>query len=400
MRIGIVKPDYGIAGGFEAVVDRIGHELELRGHDVARATVRVDGLASDPYGVPVPPVAGREAWEAVRYLSLLEAFRTVDTTGFDMVLSTQPPSFATPHPRHLSLFYHHLRIYYDLSEPYVAAGFAEPGAHRLAEQAVRRVDGRFLGVPRHFLAGSEDVAARLAAFHGFTDRVSILHAGSGMVEAHVAEEPGPDFGPVLCVSRHEWPKRTEIFVHAMKHLPDLAGIAVGDGGRLPFVRDLDRRLSEPGVDLGAFDDAALWLNRAEIPDPRRAAGRAPVPGNVRFTGRVADSELAGLYRDALCLVAPAYREDYGLTAIEAMAFGRPVVVTTDGGGLTAVVEDGVTGFVVEPSGAAVADAVRRLADDRGLARRMGLAARDRAAEFTWDRAVRELHDGIGRVMDR
>ncbi len=397
MRIGIIKPDYGIAGGFETVVDRIGLELARRGHEVGRATVPVSGLPRDPYGVPVPSTAGRDAWEAVRYLSMLEAFRAVDTGRFDLVLSTQPPSFAAPHPRHLSLFYHHLRIYYDLSQPYVAAGFAGEASHRLAERAVRRVDERYLRVPGHFLAGSEEVAARLSEFNGLTDRVSVFHAGSSMVEAHLGEQPGPRFEHVLCVSRHEWPKRTELFVHAMKHLPDLEGVAVGDGGRLPFVRDLDARLSSRGADLDAVGDAELWLNRGEAPRPGRAPAATEVGSNVRFTGRVPDAELAGLYRDALCLVAPAFREDYGLTAIEAMAFGRPVVVASDGGGLTAVVDDGVNGFVVEPSGRAVADAVRRLADDRELARRMGLAARERAAEFTWDRAMRELEHGIERV---
>jgi len=176
-------------------------------------------------------------------------------------------------------------------------------------------------------------------------------------------------------ARHEAPARPR-------------GRRVGDGGRLPFVRDLDARLSSRGADLDAVGDAELWLNRGEAPRPGRAPAATEVGSNVRFTGRVPDAELAGLYRDALCLVAPAFREDYGLTAIEAMAFGRPVVVASDGGGLTAVVDDGVNGF----RGGAVGpgrrpDAVRRLAETTGSspAGWWGWPRAERAAEFTWDR---------------
>jgi len=72
---------------------------------------------------------------------------------------------------------------------------------------------------------------------------------------------------------------------------------------------------------------------------------------------------------AVCVVAPAYDEDYGLTAIEAMAAGTPVIVCRDGGGLVELVDHGVTGLVVEPTGAAIATAIRSLTDDPDLAQR-------------------------------
>ena len=87
-------------------------------------------------------------------------------------------------------------------------------------------------------------------------------------------------------------------------------------------------------------------------------------------GHVPDSDLVGLYQRALCVVAPAYREDYGLTALEAMVHGKPVIACRDGGGLLGAVHDGENGLVVEPTAAALADAVRRLRTDPALRRHL------------------------------
>ena len=99
---------------------------------------------------------------------------------------------------------------------------------------------------------------------------------------------------------------------------------------------------------------------------RAARSGVPRPSHVEIAGRVDDARLAQLYREAPCVVAPAYEEDYGLTAIEAMRFGTPVVVCRDGGGLAGIVRHGFDGLVVEPD--ASVDRRRRPPDrsDDGL----------------------------------
>jgi glycosyltransferase involved in cell wall biosynthesis len=396
MRIGIAKPDYRITGGFELVLRQVAAELERRGHDVRWLLVDVGSLPRTPFRTDVPAHAWEAQPEFFRYLALVDAFAQLDTRGHDLVLSTQPPSFALSHPRHLALFSHHLRIYYDLSDVYVAAGLADDVAlHEAAQARVRQVDDHYFKRPGWILAASEVVEQRLRSFNHL-DKVGVYHAGVGVPPgasgSHATVKAG---GAPLCVSRHEFPKRTELFVHALKLLPDLEGDMVGGGGRLDFVRNLDAKLSQPGADLDHLTPRDLWLCRHD-----RFAAFPEAPGsNVHFRGFVSDDELGRLYREALCVVAPAYLEDYGLTAIEAMHYGKPIIVCQDGGGLTAFVEDGVNGFVVEPTGAALAKAIRRLADDPELAREMGEAARQTAAHYTWDRAMAEIDGGIERVMD-
>jgi glycosyltransferase involved in cell wall biosynthesis len=101
---------------------------------------------------------------------------------------------------------------------------------------------------------------------------------------------------------------------------------------------------------------------------------------------------------AVCVVAPAYDEDYGLTAIEAMAAGTPVIVCRDGGGLVELVDDGVTGLVVEPTGAAIAAAIRTLVDDPELARRLGEQGREAARAHTLDAEVDSVLAGLEAVL--
>jgi glycosyltransferase involved in cell wall biosynthesis len=397
VRIAIVKPDHRIVGGFELVLRRITLELEQRGHRVEWLTVDATTIPHKPYGVAVPPTVWEDVPEYFRYLALSSAFEAADLAGFDLVISTQPPSFAVAHHRHLALFSHHLRVYYELSDVYVETGEAgDPAVHEAARQRVRALDQVLLARPRVILAASEVVKARLSTFNGLDDNVGVYHAGVGIgpVEPGL---PAQRFGQPVCVSRHEFPKRTELFVLAMKYLPDAEATVVGRGGRLVSVRYLDATLSDPSVELDGFDSRQVWLERhGPPPSPRPGDG---FRSNIEFREHVSDEELARIYAGALCVVAPAYLEDYGLTAIEAMSYGKPLIVCDDGGGLTTFIEPGKNGLVVPPTGRALAAAVRRLRDDPDLAAELGANARDTAASFTWERAMREIDGGIERVGD-
>src|SRR5207253_2228018 len=108
---------------------RVASELTARGHDLRWFEVDVAGVDPNPFGVAPPPEARARIGDAITYFGLVDAFRTADVSGVDLVLSSQPPSFAIEHPRHVALFCHHARIYYDLSDVWVRAGFVDAGDH-------------------------------------------------------------------------------------------------------------------------------------------------------------------------------------------------------------------------------------------------------------------------------
>ena len=91
-------------------------------------------------------------------------------------------------------------------------------------------------------------------------------------------------------------------------------------------------------------------------------------------------------------------EPFGLTVIEGMAAGKPVVATAAGGVLD-IIEDGVNGMLVPcKDSKAMARAILQILSDRDKAKKMGLAARRRVTEkFTVQHqvtAVQKLYDSI------
>jgi glycosyltransferase involved in cell wall biosynthesis len=398
MRIAVVKPDHGIVGGFELVMRRISLELQQRGHEVHWLTIDVPSLPPRPYGVKLPLAVWWQAHEFFRYCSMAEAFESIDASAYDLVISTQPPSFAVHHPRQLALFSHHLRVYYDLADVFLESDETfDPAVYELARERIRVLDDVFLRRPKHILAASEVVKERLRAYNHLEANVGVYHAGVGAAGADTSLTPAPS-GAALCVSRHEFPKRTELFVSAMHVAPMIRGTVVGGGGRLESVLALDELLAVDDPGTRSLSDRQLWLKRHAWYGGSRSPKR-PRSASVEFLGHVTDDELSRLYAGALCVVAPALLEDYGLTAIEAMSYGKPLIVCDDGGSLTAFVEDGVNGFVVPPCAEAIAQAVTKLADEPQLALEMGERSREVAATYTWERAIREIEGGIDLVFD-
>ncbi len=153
----------------------------------------------------------------------------------------------------------------------------------------------------------------------------------------------------------------------------------------------DVQLLVAGEDSG--DGAGGGGERARL---QRRAEESPLDGRVRFLGAVSHDRLADYYAIADVCVVPSRTESFGLVALEAQALGTPVVAAAVGG-LTEVVQDGVTGFLVEGRDTGRwAETIAAVLNDDGMRAAMGEEARRRAARFTWSRAV----DRVSAIYDR
>ena len=177
-----------------------------------------------------------------------------------------------------------------------------------------------------YLVNSSVVADRVRSVYG--RGADVVPPPPGITpegELERVPDAGRDF--FLCVSRLLPYKNVDIVVRAFEELPD-------------------ERLVVAGV--GELEDQL----------------RATAGPNVTFLGHVSDAQLRWLYSRCAALVAASH-EDFGLTVIEAAAFGRPTVALRWGGYLDAVAEGENGVFFEKATPRHVAAAIRRLRE-RGV----------------------------------
>jgi len=409
MKVALAKPDYGSVGGFEVVVSRLVDGLRDRGHTVDLVTI--DATTRPTSHLPTEVVIDDHLLgvfnEFFKHLNMVARFEELDVSSYDVVLCTQPGSYAVRHPRKVVLFYHHTRSFYDLQDAIETARGHDADLHRLASHIVRDVDSVYLTRDVPILAGSVRVKQRLADLNGLHDNVTVFSAG---VDEDFLNNALPvTFEAPLTVGRHEFPKRIELFLHAMNHvsLNGLVGRVVGVGGFTDRLKGIDAwlRLQHGNSSTCVIDDARLWRQDAihfsdeELRAATEAVVARGVPPAVQFLGRLDHAGVLREYASASCVVCPAFDEDYGLTCLEAMACGKPVIACRDGGGYIEVIEDGVDGFLVEPTAHAIADAIHRLRDEN-VARRMGERGRRKAQTYTWPRAIDQVERALQEANAR
>jgi glycosyltransferase involved in cell wall biosynthesis len=127
-------------------------------------------------------------------------------------------------------------------------------------------------------------------------------------------------------------------------------------------------------------EATAWLDRL---------ARAPLHGHVEHIGYVPHEARERLYGGARVLVLPSLDEGFGMTALEAMSAGVPVVASNRGA-LPEVLGSG--GTLVDPTDVeGLADALERLTTDADWAAARGRAGLERARSFAWHDSALQVH---------
>ncbi|MGI5236923.1 glycosyltransferase [Dactylosporangium sp. CA-139066] len=221
------------------------------------------------------------------------------------------------------------------------------------------------------VAQSEDEVADLG-------RMGVRRAGTVIVPSGVdvdrftpggptADHRRPGLRRILSVGPLEERKGFTDLIEALRRVPGAELVIVGG----PDPAEVDR---DPG--------ARRLL---------QAADRFGVADRLRIVGAVTQDELAGWYRSADVLACAPWYEPFGLTPLEAMACGVPVVAYATGGIAESVI-DNVTGVLVPPRDTlAMAGALRGLLGDEVRRMSFASAAIDRVrSRYTWDRTATEL----------
>lgn len=185
-------------------------------------------------------------------------------------------------------------------------------------------------------------------------------------------QPGPEAreNSVLAVGGIEPNKRHDLVVDALALLPETTRPSLhvvfecAAAGQLVALQD---QASRQGVDL-------------------------------HLHASISEAELADLYQRVLATMCVARLEPFGLTTLESLASGTPVVAVREGGPREVIVE-GRNGMLVDPTPASVAQGIERMQRDRTHYAPARLRAEIDAGEWRWTHSVRRLEDILRSCLD-
>lgn len=208
---------------------------------------------------------------------------------------------------------------------------------------------------QRIVANSKNTSERVKKVYG---RSAVVIHPPVPIERYKFKKSG-DFW--LSVNRLYPEKRIELQIETFRKLPKEKLIVVGG--------------------YSAGDHSAMYQHKL-----------MEAPHNVKMLGVVDDAKLAELYSTCKGLIVTAMDEDFGMTPIEAMAAGKPVVAVNEGGYKETVI-DGITGELVK---ADVGDVIRGISRVSKNPLKYRKACERRAKEFSEKIFIKRMKEEIGK----
>lgn len=280
-----------------------------------------------------------------------KAWEALDLTEFDLVISSCTSCckgvITSPDATHICYCHSPIRYVWDLYYEYMRdAGTLKTFFMKMMIHSVRLWDFQAAQRVDHFVANSDYVGRRIQKYYRRPS--TTIHPATPVAAKRVGEARGY----YLVVSRFVRYKRVDLAVKACGKL-DRKLIIIGSGGE-------------------------------EEQHLRAIAGPT-----VEFRGRVSDEEMVEAYAGADAFLFPG-TEDFGLTPVEAMASGVPVIAYGKGGALETVV-DGETGlFFGEQSVDSLAECIELFEREGVTKSRQQIS--DYAQQFSTERFKAEMFE--------
>ncbi len=333
-----------ISGGLETYCWEVGRALVRRGHEVTIIAGEAGGPRNEDVRLVQFPFRIEQSWPnlGTRFRRLMErlsfawcgGLRHLINARYDVVIVNKP---------------------FDFPVLWLAKrrGMASVTLFRSGGKDFFLCDRQFAGAVDHWVSTSRYNAAQVEG--RFRRTVSIIHNGVD-VEAFRPEtvRPYSEFLTVVSVGRLVGWKGIHVVIEAMADLPaTVRFLVIGEGPELDALSHLAMRLG--------------------------------VRDRVEFAGRIKHSRLPSVLSATDVFVQPSIGEEaFGISVVEAMACGLPVLASNNGG-MREIVMPGETGQLLPPGDvSAWQRALAALLSDPVLRHTMGSAARQRAIDrFTW-----------------
>jgi len=325
MKCAIFHDYFGAIGGGEKVAVAIAKTLNAE-----IITTDTESLEKMGSGIMFRSLGKTLKTPLFKQISAAYLFSSCDfSEDYDLYIFSGNWAHHAAKRHHPNFWYCHtpVRAFYDLYDTFLARQpFLQRQAFTLWASVYRYLDQRSVSHVDKIVTNSKNTLGRIRTFYKRDAPVIYPPVDTSLYSCR-------EYGNYwLSVNRLYPEKRIELQFDAFRSLPDerliiVGGLATGDHAR------------------------RYWenLNRN-------------VPTNVELCGEVSDSELLDLYAGCRGFVTTALDEDFGMTPVEAMASGKPVVAVREGGYQESVI-DGVTGYLVPADVSNLVTAIRAVSRD-------------------------------------
>lgn len=208
-----------------------------------------------------------------------------------------------------------------------------------------------------FIANSKIVQKRIKKYYQRDS--TIIYPPTEIGKFHVSATQGDYF---LCGCRLVPYKRIDIVIKAFKALNNSAPIASSPANSQTSGQDQSSSPQNSGTSTARQNSTKphklkIFGDGIDLPRLKEIAGNDP---NIEFLGRVTDEERARLFAECQAFINPQ-EEDFGITIMEAMASGRPVIALKRGGACESIIEGRTGEFFLEETPEDVMKSIKNFA---------------------------------------
>jgi glycosyltransferase involved in cell wall biosynthesis len=299
-------------------------------------------------------------WEpATGIPSQMYLARVLACENADRVIALKFPAYMIQHPHKTLWLLHQYRQAYDLFDTGLSNLHSGEAGQRI-RGAVITADNIAFSELDSIYVNSEVTQRRLLRYNGIES--TILPPPVNNPELFVG---GRSEGYVFAGGRVNKMKRQGLLVRAVAGVPSCRLVIAGPADSPEEAREL----------VQCVDDLGL---------------RDQVTVDIRFLSR---SEYAAYLNGAAAVAyLPLDEDSLGSVSMEAATARKPIITTSDSGGVLALVEDGVTGWVADPNVESLADALASAVTDPGRCESLGTGAHDKFAAMStsWEETLERL----------
>jgi glycosyltransferase involved in cell wall biosynthesis len=370
MRIIIIADDRKKEGGTNEVIKHITRALE--NHQIF-----VEYLDSEKYFPKFLP----KKWKDLFRIFYLTKLSRADFSKFDIAITLQPDSHCIKHSNHIIYFQHYIKQYYELFWQSLRqkSSLRRKIMFIIIAILCRIADKIFLS-PRlkksHVLVNSHTVGQRILRYSGISN-FSILYPGckdnKELMHAYTSpkkidnnnndSQEKSNIPLLLSFSRLSWMQK------GINVILDTASLAT----------------NYQFIIAGPYDDATI----------KTVQQKSLFPKNVQLIVKeFTEAQKTELFDKCDVFLAPYIEEDFGITPLEANAYGKPVIYCEDSGEIKLTQKHKETGFMCKRNPESIMVGIGYCIEHK---EQMKPACIENATKYPWDKFEKGIQDYINKL---